>query len=105
MPWSSSSFEDNYMHYYTRELRYHYNICSVLDVYRFEVAIENTDAKRLTYKKLITQFYCMAKEKGKPEKPKEPKKCTEKYSSKLAVKGTFEDVIKASFLGKPKDKK
>jgi hypothetical protein len=37
----------------------------------------------------------MAKEK------KEPKKRAEKYEEKLKVKGTFEDVIKASFL-KPK---
>lgn len=35
---------------------------------------------------------------------KEPKKRAEKYDSKLAVKGSFEDVIKASFLGKPKEK-
>lgn len=40
----------------------------------------------------------MAKEK------KEPKKRAEKYDEKLKVKGTFEDVIKASFL-KPKTKK
>jgi hypothetical protein len=47
----------------------------------------------------------MAKEKEKPEKPKkEPKKRAEKYDSKLAINGTFEDVIKASFLGKPKEK-
>lgn len=44
----------------------------------------------------------MAKEKEKLEKLKEPKKRAEKYDSKLAIKGTFEDVIKASFLGKPK---
>lgn len=43
----------------------------------------------------------MAKEK---EKLKEPKKRAENYDSKLAIKGSFEDVIKASFLGKP-DKK
>jgi hypothetical protein len=40
----------------------------------------------------------MAKEK------KEPKKRAPKYDEKLKVKGTFEDVIKASFL-KPKIKK
>ncbi|WP_018345017.1 hypothetical protein [Cytophaga aurantiaca] len=39
----------------------------------------------------------MAKEK------KEPKKRADKYDAKLKVKGTFEDVIKASFL-KPKNK-
>lgn len=45
----------------------------------------------------------MAKEKEKPEnKPKETKKRADKYDSKLAINGTFEDVIKASFLGKPK---
>lgn len=43
--------------------------------------------------------------KEKPDKkPKEPKKRAEKYDSKLAINGTFEDVIKASFLGKPKGK-
>ena len=42
----------------------------------------------------------MAKEKEKPEKPKEAKKRAEKYDSKLAINGSFEDVIKASFLGK-----
>lgn len=48
----------------------------------------------------------MAKEKEKPEnKPKEVKKRAEKYDSKLAIKGTFEDVIKVSFLGKPKNNK
>lgn len=44
----------------------------------------------------------MAKEKE--EKPKETKKRAEKYDSKLAINGTFEDVIKASFFKKPKDK-
>ena len=41
----------------------------------------------------------MAKEK------KEPKKRAEKYETKVAVKGTFEDMIKASFAKdiKPKD--
>lgn len=45
----------------------------------------------------------MAKEKNEKQK-KEPKKRPEKYDSKLAIKGTFEDVIKASFLGKQKGK-
>lgn len=44
----------------------------------------------------------MAKEKEKPEKPKQTKKRAEKYDNKLAINGTFEDVIKASFLSKPK---
>jgi len=44
----------------------------------------------------------MAKEKE--EKPKEPKKRAEKYDNKLAIKGTFEEVIKASFLGKQNKK-
>jgi len=44
----------------------------------------------------------MAKEKQ--EKPKEPKKRAEKYDNKLAINGTFEDVINASFLGKSKNK-
>jgi hypothetical protein len=39
----------------------------------------------------------MTKEKEKPDKPKESKKRAEKYDRKLAIKGTFEDVIKASF--------
>jgi hypothetical protein len=38
-------------------------------------------------------------------KKKEPKKRAEKYDTKLAVNGTFEQVIKASFLGKPPAKK
>ncbi|MBD1364460.1 hypothetical protein IDJ77_11630 [Mucilaginibacter sp. ZT4R22] len=39
----------------------------------------------------------MAKEKKK----KEPKIRSENYDSKLAINGSFDDVIKASFLGKP----
>jgi hypothetical protein len=41
----------------------------------------------------------MAKEK------KEPKKRAEKYDAKLNIKGSFEDVIKASFLKADKVKK
>lgn len=37
-------------------------------------------------------------------KKKETKPRAEKYEEKVAVKGTFEDMIKASFKGKPKDK-
>ncbi len=40
----------------------------------------------------------MAKEK----KEKTPKPRAEKYDTKLAINGGFDDVIKASFLGKPK---
>ncbi len=37
-------------------------------------------------------------------KKKEPKKRPDKYEkSTLAIKGTFEQVIAASFLGKPKE--
>lgn len=39
----------------------------------------------------------MAKGKGK----KEPTPRAEQYDAKLAVNGTFEQVIQASFLGKP----
>jgi hypothetical protein len=41
----------------------------------------------------------------KEEKKKTPKKRAEKYDTKLAINGTFEQVIKASFLGKPPAKK
>ena len=41
----------------------------------------------------------------KEKKKREPKKRAEKYDSKLAIKGTFEQVIQASFLGKPPIKK
>lgn len=41
----------------------------------------------------------------KEKKKKEPKKRSEKYDTKLAINGTFEQVIKASFLGKPPIKK
>ncbi|HXD92776.1 MAG TPA: hypothetical protein VNX01_06145 [Bacteroidia bacterium] len=39
------------------------------------------------------------------EKKKEPKKRPEKYDTKLAVKGTFDQVIAAAFVNdkKPKD--
>ena len=37
----------------------------------------------------------------KEKKKKEPKKRAEKYENKLAITGTFEQVIQASFLGKP----
>ncbi len=37
------------------------------------------------------------------DKPKEPKKRSEKYDDKLAIKGTFDEVLKASFV-KDKDK-
>lgn len=39
-----------------------------------------------------------------PKEKTEPKKRADKYEAKLAVNGTFEDVIKASFL-KPKKPK
>jgi len=42
-------------------------------------------------------------ETEKKEKPK--KKRAEKYDTKLAINGTFEQVIAASFLGKPPVKK
>jgi hypothetical protein len=42
---------------------------------------------------------------GKQNKEKPPKKRAEKYESKLAINGTFEQVIQAAFLGKPPDKK
>jgi hypothetical protein len=38
-------------------------------------------------------------------KEKEPKKRAEKYDDKLAVKGTFEDVIAAAFKPKKKEQK
>ena len=41
----------------------------------------------------------------KEKKVKIPKKRAEKYDTKLAIKGTFEQVIAASFLGKPPVKK
>lgn len=37
----------------------------------------------------------------KPKKEKTPKPRAEKYDNKLAINGGFDDVIKASFLGKP----
>ena len=37
----------------------------------------------------------------KPNKIKQPKKRASKYDTKLAINGTFEQVIQASFLGKP----
>jgi len=37
----------------------------------------------------------------KPKKEKQHKPRPEKYDTKLAINGGFEDVIKASFLGKP----
>ena len=40
----------------------------------------------------------MAKKKEKKERPEQYEKST------LAIKGTFEQVIAASFLGKPKEK-
>lgn len=39
--------------------------------------------------------------KKEAKKDKQPKKRAEKYDDKLAINGTFEQVIKASFLGKP----
>jgi hypothetical protein len=39
------------------------------------------------------------------KKDKQPKKSAEKYDSKLAINGTFEQVIQAAFLGKPPVKK
>ncbi|WP_256484176.1 hypothetical protein [Mucilaginibacter flavidus] len=39
------------------------------------------------------------------KKKVEPKQRAEKYDTKLAINGTFEGVIKASFLGKPAVKK
>lgn len=39
----------------------------------------------------------------KQKKEKVPKKRAEKYDSKLAINGTMDEVIKASFLGKPKE--
>lgn len=41
----------------------------------------------------------------KEKKVKPPKKRAEKYDTKLAINGTFEQVIAASFLGKPPVKK
>ena len=41
----------------------------------------------------------------KEKKKKEPKKRAEKYDNKLAINGEYDAVIKASFLGKPADKK
>lgn len=46
----------------------------------------------------------MDKEK-EPEEEKKTKKRAEKYDTKLAINGTIEQVIKASFLGKPPVKK
>lgn len=43
-------------------------------------------------------------DKQKEEK-KEPQKRAKKYDNKLAINGTFEQVIQASFLGKPPVKK
>ena len=37
----------------------------------------------------------------KEKKKKEPKKRAEKYDTTLAINATFEQVIQASFLGKP----
>ena len=37
----------------------------------------------------------------KEKKTKLPKKRAEKYDTKLAINGTFEQVIQATFLGKP----
>jgi len=37
----------------------------------------------------------------KEKKVKQPKKRADKYESKLAVNASFDQVIKASFLGKP----
>lgn len=41
----------------------------------------------------------------KEKKEKETKKRTAKYDGKLAINGTFEQVIQAAFLGKPPEKK
>lgn len=41
----------------------------------------------------------------KEPKEKETKKRAKKYDGKLAINGTFEQVIQASFLGKPPVKK
>jgi len=41
----------------------------------------------------------------KQSKDKVTKKREKKYDAKLAVNGTFEQVIQASFLGKPPAKK
>jgi hypothetical protein len=41
----------------------------------------------------------------KEKKETTPKKRAEKYHTKLAVNATFEQVIQASFLGKPPAKK
>ena len=41
----------------------------------------------------------------KEKKVKQPKKRADKYESKLAVNATFDQVIQASFLGKPPAKK
>ena len=41
----------------------------------------------------------------KEKKVKPPKKRATKYDNKLAINGTFEQVIQASFLGKPKENK
>lgn len=40
-----------------------------------------------------------------PDKKKEPKKRAEKYETKVAVKGTFEDMIAAALKPKKKEKK
>ncbi|RYY06386.1 MAG: IS1595 family transposase [Sphingobacteriaceae bacterium] len=42
-----------HLHRYAHEFGYRYNTRKVLDVDRFEDAIKNADAKRLTYKRLI----------------------------------------------------
>jgi hypothetical protein len=42
---------------------------------------------------------------AKKKKETTPKPRAEKYEEKVAVDGTFEDMIKASFLGKPKETK
>lgn len=36
-------------------------------------------------------------------KKKEKKPRSKKYEEKVSVNGTFEDMVKASFLGKPKE--
>lgn len=41
----------------------------------------------------------------KEKKEKQPKSRPEKYDSKLAINGTFEDVIKASFIKKKEEPK
>lgn len=42
-----------HLHRYAHEFGYRYNTRKVLDIDRFEDAIKNADAKRLTYKRLI----------------------------------------------------